>query len=181
MSEFYTTITDKLQDFIREQKMFFVATAPGDGGRVNVSPKGLDSFRIFDSTSVGYLDLTGSGNETASHVTNNGRITFMFCSFDKQPMILRLYGAGQVLTRSDSKWNERLTQFSSNPGARQIILATIDSVQTSCGFAVPFYSFDGERPTLDNYSSKMGGEKLAQYWSKKNSESIDGLPAPDLR
>lgn len=160
--------------------MFFVATAPGDSGRVNVSPKGLNSFRIFDDTTVGYLDLTGSGNETACHLADNGRITFMFCSFAKQPLILRLYGIGDAVTRSDARWDELMPAFEEIPGARQIIVADIESVQTSCGFAVPFFAFEGDRPTLESYASKMGEEKLAQYWREKNSESIDGLAAPEL-
>lgn len=104
----------------------------------------------------------------------------MFCSFDKQPMILRLYGAGEVTTRMNPKWSERAALFPSIPGARQIIVAKVDSVQTSCGFAVPFYSFEGERRTLENYASKASEDKMADYWRSKNGESIDGLPAPEL-
>ena len=180
MYGFFDRMLEKHQTFIVQQKMFFVATAPAIDGRVNVSPKGLDSFRILDMNTVAYLDLTGSGNETAAHLAESGRITFMFCSFDKQPLILRLYGRGESITRTNSRWGEFIQHFELIPGARQIIVAAVSSVQTSCGFGVPLFSFESARSTLHDYTAKKSQEALEEYWRDKNSTSIDGLAAPTL-
>ena len=175
MSRFYDSIDFKLREFIEEQNMFIVATAPEEG-RVNTSPKGMNTFRVLSENRVIYLDLTGSGNETASHVMQNGRITFMFMSFGRKPMILRLYGMATVVQPSDSAWDELVGHFDDIPGTRQIFDAEISSVQTSCGFGIPEYEMKKERTTLAKWSSAKGADGMADYWEEKNLESIDGLP-----
>jgi hypothetical protein len=175
MAKFYSELTQQLRTFITDQKMFFIATAPHQG-RINLSPKGLDTFRILDDRTVGYLDVTGSGNETAAHIEENGRVTMMFCSFDKSPMILRLYGRGRVVRLRDSAWQTYAAHFEDLPGLRQLILLDIESVQTSCGFGVPLYEFVSGRDTLLRSAEKAGEEGIRQYQLKKNQVSIDGLP-----
>ena len=176
MAKFYTELDDTLRRFILAQKLFFTASAPGHGGRVNLSPKGLDTFRILDDRTVAYLDLTGSGIETAAHVADNGRLTIMFCSFDHKPLILRLYGTGRAVRPGDAGWEALYAQFDPVPGERQVIVLAIESAQTSCGFGVPLYEFVGHRETLLSYAEKLGPEKLAEYRREKNRQSIDGLP-----
>lgn len=175
------SITSELEAFIRAQPLFFVATAPLDQGmHVNLSPKGLDTFRVLSPTRVGYLDLTGSGNETAAHVLENGRITFMFCAFEGPPKILRLYGRGQVVTPVDSRWREVSTRFDLPHGARQIIVADLDRVQTSCGFGVPLMRPEVQRDALGRWAAAKGEEGLRAYHREKNARSIDGLRTPLL-
>src|SRR5262245_6128023 len=175
MANFLTKLDDKLIAFIREQHLFFVATAAGTG-RINLSPKGMDTFRVLSPALVGYLDLTGSGAETAAHVIADGRITVMFCSFGEKPLILRLYGRGEVVRPDDSRWADLLKEFPPLAGARQIILLRIESLQTTCGFAVPKYQMLEERQMLIEWAEKKGPEALAEYRGKKNRQSIDGLP-----
>lgn len=175
MAKFYSQLTSELQSFIQKQKIFFNASAP-HSGRINLSPKGIDTFRCVDLTTVAYLDLTGSGNETAAHLYENGRMTIMFCSFDENPLILRLYGRGEVISRESKRFNELHSLFSDIPGERQIILLNIESVQTSCGFGVPVYEFKEERDTLIDWAAKKGRSGIEEYQQKKNLESIDGLP-----
>ena len=158
--------------------MFFVASAPLSGdGHVNVSPKGLDCFRILSPSSVAYLDLTGSGNETAAHLHENGRITFMFCAFTGSPRIVRLYGIGHVVLAETPQWAELIDRFPVYPGARQIMTAEISRVQTSCGFGVPLMEYVQQRDTLLRWAESKGGH-LSSYREEKNARSIDGLPAP---
>ena len=175
MATQYETLNETHIEFIQKQQMFFVGSA-GAEGLVNVSPKGLDTLRILDSATVAWLNLTGSGNETASHVLENGRMTIMFCSFDKQPLILRLYGKATVIHPRDDAWAERYALFDSFTGARQIFELQVTMVQTSCGFAVPFYEFLGERQTLTKLDDQKGREKVADYWAEKNQVSLDGKP-----
>lgn len=175
MAKFYTEIPAFLQNFIQEQKIFFTATAPQQG-RINLSPKGIDTFRCIDSKTVAYLDLTGSGNETAAHLTENGRITIMFCSFSEQPMILRLYGQGRVIHPRDQEWQAVSPLFDSLPGKRQIIQIDVESVQTSCGYGVPLYEFQEERQMIIDWANKKGEQGIQEYWEAKNLKSIDGLP-----
>lgn len=172
---FRNDLTDELITFISKQHIFFTGTAP-NSGRINVSPKGMDSFRCFDHQTVGYLDLTGSGNETAAHIYENGRFTIMFCSFDKEPLILRLYGKGEVVSMNSDKWNERSHHFPDYNGQRQIILLHIEHVQESCGYAIPFMEFKSERSQLDNYWGQRDSNSIEEYQKQKNLESIDGLP-----
>ncbi len=179
MAQVHPEITDPLRAFIEAQPLFFVATAPLSAtGHVNLSPKGLDSFRVLGPNRVAYLDLTGSGNETSAHLRENGRITFMFCAFQGSPQILRLYGQGRTVLPDMPEWPTLLPQFPTLPGARQIIVADIDRVQTSCGFAVPLLAPVSQRDTLVKWAAKQGVVGLAQYHQKKNRVSIDGLPTP---
>ena len=177
MSKFYDTISDELAQWISEQHIFFVASAPLSAeGHVNVSPKGKDCLRVLGSNRVAYLDLTGSGNETSSHLKENGRMTFMFCSFDTNPRILRLYGQGRVVLTADTEWHELSQHFTVHAGARQIVVCDVDSVQTSCGFAVPFMEFVGERDALIKWAETKGDDGVETYQMQKNLRSIDGLP-----
>lgn len=175
MSKFYTKITQKLQQFIENQKIFFVATAP-DNGRINLSPKGMDSFRILEENRIIWLNVTGSGNETAAHLLENNRITLMFCSFEKSPNILRLYGKGKEIKEGDESWNELISFFPETPGTRQIFDITIESAQTSCGMSIPFFDYKGERNELNDWAKSKGKEGIKDYWKDKNQTSIDGLP-----
>lgn len=179
MSKLYPSITEELQQFIAEQPMFFVATAPLDAaGHINVSPKGHDSLRVLSPHSVAYLDLTGSGNETSAHLQDNGRITFLFCSFQETANILRLYGKGRTILPDTDEWGELYPLFTPLPGGRQIILAEIDRVQTSCGFGIPLFEYVEQRETLTGWAKKKGPEGLLEYQRKKNVTSIDGILTP---
>lgn len=174
MAKFFPALDERLTTFINEQKIFFTATAPTEG-RINLSPKGMDCFRCLDAHTVAYLDLTGSGSEASAHLLENGRMTIMFCSFDAKPLILRLYGRGRTILPQDADWAEWLWRFDAMPGQRQIVVLTIESVQTSCGFAVPRFEFQEERPTLVEWSERQGPAAMKQYRHDKNSVSIDGL------
>ena len=174
MARFYPALEDSHRSFMQVQPVFFTATAPHEG-RINLSPKGMDSFRILSSRHVAYLDLTGSGNETAAHLRENGRFTIMFCSFSTDPLILRLYGRGRVVRRQDAEWAGLRSAFPDLPGERQIIVMDIESVQTSCGYAVPLMNPAGERDTLARWAEKKGPTGLLDYWRDKNRISIDGL------
>lgn len=177
MGKIYNTIQDQHISFIEKQKMFFVATAPLSGeGHINVSPKGLDSFRILSDTKVGYMDIVGSGNETSAHMLENGRITFMFCAFDGAPNILRLYGKGSTVLPNDKEWAALATHFTLQLSTRQIIVADIYKVQTSCGFGVPLFDYVGERDQTQKWAEKKGVEGLEAYKEEKNLVSLDGLP-----
>jgi hypothetical protein len=178
MAKVLPRITDGLRAFIERQHLFFVATAPLSGGHVNVSPKGLHTFRILGPTSVGYLDLTGSGIETAAHIRDNGRVTFMFCAVEGPPLILRLYGTGRVVLPSDPDWTALAPQFPVLAGTRSIVLAELDRVQTSCGEAVPLFSYVGDRDDLTKWADKKGADGLEAYRRENNVASIDGLPTP---
>jgi hypothetical protein len=173
MAEQYPELNDKLIEFIDKQHMYFVGTA-GSEGFVNVSPKGMDSFRIINANKVVWLNLTGSGNESAAHVLENSRMTIMFCSFDKQPMILRLYGKAKVVHPRDSEWKQLCPLFSNLDGARQFFEIQLDLVQTSCGFAVPHYEFISDRLALDAWAKNQGDDGIKRYWQQKNTLSIDG-------
>jgi len=170
-------LTDGLRTFVERQQLFFVATAPLSGGHVNLSPKGMDSFRVLGPTSVAYLDNVGSGNETAAHVLENGRITFMFCAYDGPANIMRLYGRGQAMQFNDPGFAEEIAKFP--PGherARDIIFADIHQVQDSCGWAVPFMEYKGERDQLRRYIEHMEPDAWYESRLTKNAKSIDGLP-----
>lgn len=172
MAKQFKQLEDKHIDFINNQHMFFVGTACKDG-YVNVSPKGMDSFRIINKNQVAWLNLTGSGNETAAHILEQNRMTIMFCSFDKQPLILRLYGSARVLHKKDKEWEKSATLFPEYIGARQIFEIDLELVQTSCGYAVPFYELVGERPTLDKWAISKGQEGIEAYWKEKNIKSLN--------
>ena len=175
MAKFFQELNAELQTFIAQQKIFFVATAMAEG-RINLSPKGMDSFRIWDPQTVGFLNVTGSGNETAAHLAHQDRITLMFCSFEEKPLILRLYGHGQEIRPSDPDWATHLAQFPDLVGKRQIIRIKIDRIQTSCGYAVPFFDYQGEREQLLHWAEKKGEEGIRAYQRANNHTSIDGVP-----
>lgn len=174
MAKFYDKIEPQLRAFIERQHLFFTGSAAA-AGRVNVSPKGTNSLRILDERTVAYLDLTGSGNETAAHLRENARLTLMFCSFDEQPLILRLYGRGEIISRRHGDWPALLALFPPMPGVRQIVRLHVDSLQTSCGYGVPRYDYTGERETLLRWAQKKGEDGIADYQDAKNRVSIDGL------
>ncbi len=175
MGKQYSELSDNDIQFIARQKMFFVGTAAAEG-RVSVSPKGLDSFRVLSRSRVVWLNVTGSGNETAAHVLQNPRMTVMFCAFEGAPLILRLYGTAKAVHRNDPEWIELLSLFEPLPGARQIFDMTVDLVQTSCGMGVPFYDYVGERGALSEWALKKGEDGLKKYWEDKNQFGIDGAP-----
>lgn len=177
MGKSNTQIEDHHREFIESQHLFFVSTAPLNAeGHINLSPKGLDSFRILSPTKVAYMDIVGSGNETSAHILENGRITFMFCAFDGQPKILRLYGKGYTVLPDDAEWPELSSHFELLLSTRQIIVADIFKVQTSCGFGVPYYTYTGERDHSHKWAEKKRPEGLEEYKKEKNLVSIDGLP-----
>ncbi len=179
MGKVFDQITETLQVFITQQRLFFVATAPLSAeGHVNLSPKGMDSFRILSPNQVAYMDMTGSGNETSAHIAENRRITFMFCAFEGPPNIVRLYGAGRTILPTSPEWERLAAHFTLHTGTRQIILADIHRVSTACGYAVPFFDYVGERETLVKYWEVKGEEAIPDYHRAKNLTSIDGLSTP---
>ena len=175
MAERFPALEDRHIEFIGKQHMFFVGTA-GAEGYVNVSPKGMDTFRVTSPTEVVWLNLTGSGNESAAHVQENGRMTIMFCSFGKQPLIMRLYGRANVVHPRDESWPALLALFPEIMGARQVFRLSLDLVHTSCGYAVPRYDFRDERPTLTKWTEQKGSEGIVQYWRDKNTTTLNGKP-----
>lgn len=177
MGQAHEELDERAIEWIGRQHMFFVATAPSEGGHVNVSPKGYDSFRVLGPRRVAYLDLTGSGAETIAHLRDDGRITIMFCAFEGPPLIARLFGRGTAHPLGSPRFEELSEHFAEVPGARAIVEVELDRVQTSCGYAVPFMEYREERPTLAQWAERKGDEGLAEYWQEKNVESIDGLPA----
>ncbi len=174
MADFFDTLNDDHRAFIAKQPVFFIATTAADA-RINLSPKGMDCFRVLDPACVGYLDVGGSGNETQAHLAADGRATLMFCAFDRPALILRIYGRGRAVLPQDDRWDELAAHFSMLPGTRQIFEFDIDSIQTSCGWGVPFMTFDRERATLSKYHASLDdAERLAKYAGR--TKSIDGLP-----
>ncbi|KLN61967.1 pyridoxamine 5'-phosphate oxidase [Kiloniella spongiae] len=170
-------LSDKHQEFIRQQPLFFVATA-GKDSRVNLSPKGLDSLRIVNPNRIIWLNVSGSGNETAAHLLDVNRMTLMFCAFEGNALILRVYGQAKVIHPRDNEWGEALSNFPEAAGSRQIFDMAIDLVQTSCGTGVPEMSFVKSRAEeeLLPFYEDMGPEGVKKYWARKNIKSIDGHP-----
>lgn len=179
MGKVFSCIDEPLRQFIGEQAMFFVATAPSDGGRVNVSPKGYrDRFAVLDEHTVAYLDLYGSGVETIAHLRDNGRITVMFCSFNRNSRVLRLFGTGRVVRPEGEEFTGLKAHFGLNhPGIRAVIVIDVERIADSCGFSVPYYEFVDERPVLDVVHGNRPDERFAQGIVGDNAHSIDGLPA----
>jgi hypothetical protein len=178
MATQYQRIEPAHATFIRHQHIFFTASAVVTG-RVNISPRGADAFRVLDQHTVAYLDETGSGNETAAHLRATGRLTIMFCSFEAAPMIMRLYGRGSILLSSTPAYRQLLqAAFDGREpdGARQIVRLDVDMVQTSCGYGVPLFDYREDRPTLRRWAARKGAEGLAAYRQENNARSIDGFP-----
>ncbi|MBK5270379.1 MAG: pyridoxamine 5'-phosphate oxidase family protein [Bacteroidia bacterium] len=177
MGKLHDSIKPTHKEFIEKQHIFFVATAPlSADGRVNLSPKGLDCFKVLSDHKVAYMDLISSGNETSAHTLENGRITIMFCSFEEAPNILRLYGKGFSVLPDSEDWKIYSRHFKIYPSTRQIIVADINLVQTSCGFAVPLYNYTGERDFHFEWAEKKGKDGLNEYIKQNNLKSLDGLP-----
>ncbi len=178
MGKPYEAVAGPLRDFIEAQHVFFVATAPaGAGGHVNLSPKGLDTFRVLGPRSVAYPDYPGSGVETIAHMRENGRITLMFCAFAGPPKIVRLYGRGRALEPSAPEFPGLLALFSERAGlVRAIIVVELERISDSCGYGVPLFSYEGEREQLFRWAEKKGDAGLVEYQREKNAHSIDGLP-----
>ncbi len=175
MAQQFSEITERLRTFIEAQQLFFVATAARTG-RVNLSPKGLDSLRILSPTRVAWLNGTGSGNETAAHLLDDPRMTIMFCSFVREPLILRLYGTAFEVRPADAARSGLLALFPAMTGARNLFVLDIDLVQTSCGYGVPLLEFVEQRDLMEAWATKKGPEGLATYQHEHNLTSIDGFP-----
>lgn len=177
MGEVFTEINRDLQFWISKQKMFFVGTAPlSKDGHINCSPKGSDTFRLVNSQTVAYQDLTGSGIETIAHLKENGRIVIMFCGFEGAPQIVRLHGFGVPVFRDSSNYRELAKLFQPHPGERAIIKINVRRVSTSCGYSVPLYDYVDQRDILDKWTVKKSPEELVAYKKRENQLSIDGLP-----
>lgn len=177
MGRAFDIITEPMRRLIESSHLFFVATAPREGGHVNLSPKGYDTFRIVDDRRVAYLDLTGSGAETVAHLRDDGRITVMFCAFEGPPNIVRLYGTGRVVVSGDEDFDELAALWGPTPGTRSVIDIALDRTSTTCGYAVPFMEFVSERDRLKEWAAERSTGDLAAYWATRNDVSIDGLPA----
>ncbi len=177
MGKLYDALDDRLTAFIGRQRLFFVATAPREGGHVNLSPKGLDSFRVISPTVVAYQDLIGSGAETIAHLGENGRITIMFCAFEGPPLILRLYGRGEVLVPGHADYAACAGRFAERLAMRSVIRVALTRIADSCGFGVPTYTYVHERRQLGAWAESKGPDGLAAYQRENNRQSIDGLPA----
>jgi hypothetical protein len=177
MGKVFDGIDEKLAAWLGAQHVFFVATAPREGGHVNLSPKGLDSFVVLGPKSVAYLDVVGSGAETIAHLRENGRITLMFCAFEGLPRIVRLYGRGEPIEPGDADFAALAARFPHYPSARAVIRVALSRVADSCGYGVPLYAYKGDRSHVADWADRKGPEGLRVYQLEKNRESIDGLPA----
>ncbi len=180
MGNNYSTIDDSIRKFIEAQPLFFVGSAPLDpDGHINVSPKGLDTLRILGPMAIAYLDLTGSGIETVSHLKENGRVVLMFCAFQGPPKILRLYGRGRVIEPQQMEFADLTAQFPEYDGTRSIVLVEVSRISDSCGYGVPLLEYKGERSQLSAWAHKLGPEGLKTYRQEKNRQSIDRIPGLD--
>ncbi|QEY12248.1 pyridoxamine 5'-phosphate oxidase family protein [Cellvibrio sp. KY-YJ-3] len=175
MGKRFEAISEALQEFIAQQKIFFVGTAT-DTSRVNISPKGMDSLRVLDANRVIWLNVTGSGNETAAHLQTHPRMTIMFAAFEGAPMILRLYGTARAIHNGDAEWAALYAHFPANTGARQIFDMQVELVQTSCGMSIPFFDYVDEREQLNQWAVNKGEQGIRDYWQEKNKLSLDGVP-----
>ena len=179
MAKQYEKLSPELIEFIQHQKIYFVGTAANDG-TINVSPKGFDSLRVLDPNRLVWMNITGSGNETAAHLLQNNRMTIMFCAFDDRPKILRLYGQARAIHSRDKEWLELTALFDPHPTARQYVDFAIEMAQTSYGFGVPFYDFKEERDNMEKWIAAKGDDGIENYWRERNQVSIDGLPTKIL-
>jgi len=173
MAKQFPALNENHRAFIARQHLFFVGSAAHEG-RVNVSPKGMDSLRIIDDNRLAWLNITGSGNESAAHVQRQPRMTLMMCSFDKEPLILRIYGTAREIRPDHDAWRDLYALFPPTPGVRQIFDMHVDLVQTSCGYGVPYFQYNGERDTLAKWAEQKGEAAIRDYWREKNTVSIDG-------
>jgi len=177
MGKIYDALDPRLEEFILAQRIFFVATAPGEGGHVNVSPKGYSSLRILGKKQVAYVDYPGSGVETIAHLRDNGRIVIMVCAFEGPPLIVRLHGRGRVVEPDQSEFADLLKHFDVRFSPRSIIVVDVERVADSCGYSVPLYEYKGDRNQLERWAAKKErAGQLGSYAEDKNAESIDGLP-----
>ena len=168
-------LTPRLIGFIEKQPLFFVATA-GPEGRINLSPKGMDTLRVIGPGRIIWLNLTGSGNETAAHLLQDPRMTLMWNAFEGNPLILRVYGSGKTYPQGSAFWEEHIDRFPSFAGSRQLVEVRIELVQTSCGMGVPLLDYRGERELLEPWASQLGSEGMRDYRQAKNTISLDGHP-----
>ncbi len=175
MGKIFSQINEQHKSFIECQQVFFVGTADDDG-RVNISPKGIDSLRVLHQNRVVWLNITGSANETAAHLLENDRMTIMFCSFEHSPLILRLYGHACAIHPRDQEWEQWITLFPETHGVRQVMTMDVDLVQSSCGAGVPLFEYQGERKLLMDWVEKKGPEGIKAYWEARNKVSLDGKP-----
>jgi len=177
MGKTYAEIDPRLAAWIRAQHIFFVATAPlAREGRVNLSPKGLDSFAVLGPRRVAYLDFTGSGVETIAHLRENGRIALLFCAFEGPPKIVRLHGRGTAVEAGDPEFAELRARFPSYESARSVIRVEVERIADSCGYGVPLYDYAGERRQLEEWTKRRGSEGIRAYQAENNARSLDGLP-----
>jgi hypothetical protein len=179
MGKVHEVLDGRLRAWVEAQQLYFVGTAPsGDGGHVNVSPKGhSDTFAVLDERTIAYMDLTGSGAEGIAHIRDNGRVTVMFCAFSGPPDIVRLQGRGRVVVPGDDEWEALSARFPYHPARRAVIVVALDRISSSCGFAVPLYDYVGDRTLLDDHFARKTDEQIDDYHRAKNAVSIDGLPA----
>ncbi|MDW3184504.1 pyridoxamine 5'-phosphate oxidase family protein [Roseobacter sp.] len=175
MAKQFDALSDVLIRFIETQHMFFVGSAAAEG-RVNISPKGMDSLRVLGPNRIVWRNLTGSGNETAGHLAQINRMTLMWCGFEAKPMILRCYGSARTLHPRDADFEPLNALFPASHGARQIYDVALDLVQTSCGYAVPFMDYAGERDVLKKWADDRGADGISTYWETRNQSTIDGAP-----
>jgi hypothetical protein len=180
MGKLLSSLDDSVREFIQAQPVFFVGSAPLDAnGHVNVSPKGLDTLRILGPRTIAYLDLTGSGIETVSHVKENGRIALMFCAFAGPPRILRVHGRGRIVERGDAEFASLAPHFPQFEGTRSFVVVDVSRISDSCGFSVPLMEYKGDRAQLLAWAHKLGPEGIEEYQGRKNPQSIDHLPGLD--
>lgn len=181
MGKEYQEIDAGMRQWIGRQKLFFVATAPLDGGGlVNCSPKGLDSFRVLGPRACAYADIGGSGIETVAHLKENGRIVIMMCAFDGPPKIFRFYGHGRVVEPHHPDFGELAAEFENLPAIRNVVVVDIDCIRDSCGYGVPLYEFRGDRDSLANWVNKKSEQEMVDYRIERNATSLDGLPGLDI-
>jgi hypothetical protein len=182
MGKTFSEISDALAEFMGRQQVFFVASAPlAADGHINLSPKGLDSFRVLDPRTVAYLDLTGSGVETIAHVKENQRLVIMFCAFEGPPKILRLHGRAEVVEPGHPEFAALQSRFPPRTAVRSIIRLSVDRIADSCGFGIPLYEFRAQRSTLLDWADNKDEKTIADYQQQKNAVSIDGLPGVNRR
>jgi hypothetical protein len=174
MAAKFDSINSALKKFIEKQKMFFTGSA-GAEGTVNVSPKGMDTLKIVDENTIVWLNHTGSGNETSAHVQENGRMTLMFNSFDKKPLILKVFGTATVIHEKDERYEEMVAHFEEMVGVRQFFELKVELAITSCGYGVPLYEYKGERDLMQKWAEKKGRDGIKEYWAQNNAITIDGV------